>query len=124
MCGPGGTGWFSSATALFLAARWGHTPEVCELLQAQADVELPLTDGPPTALHVAAFHGHAPTVAVLLRAGADTSRMYQKLTARAWAAKNGHAATEKVFATHAGELTVGGGTSGSASPVLTFTGVG
>lgn len=97
---------FAGATALFLAARWGNTPEVVELVEAGANVdycqELQLPEA-PSPIHMAATNGHAAVVAVLLQAGADSSRLYYGMTPRQWAVHGGHAAVEHVFSVHGGE---------------------
>ena len=106
--GTGNVGWFTGATALLFAARWGHAEAAFELLRAGASVAGARVAGgiPPralptaTPLHVAAFHGHSMTVAVLLQHGADTERRFQNLKAEEWAAKCGHTAVLKMFTTH------------------------
>jgi hypothetical protein len=96
---------FAGATALLLAARWGNTPEVVELVQAGANVdycqELQLPEV-PSPIHMAASYGHAATVAVLLQAGADSSGLYYGMTPRQWAAHGRHLAVENVFSLHDG----------------------
>merc|ERR1712224_489926 len=84
---------FTGATALFLAARWGNTPEVIELVQAGARVDTcqEISEA-PSPIHMAALHGHAATVAVLLQAGANSRGLYYGMTPRQWAAHGGHKA--------------------------------
>ena len=77
-------GWFSHATALYFAARWGQVPEVAELVRAGANPDLPASLTSTVAgarelelaapLHVAAYFGHAAVVALLLQARCGTER--------------------------------------------------
>ena len=77
-------GWFSHATALYFAARWGQVPEVAELVRAGANPNLPASLTSTVAgaqelelaapLHVAAYFGHAAVVALLLQARCGTER--------------------------------------------------
>lgn len=101
------SGVFAGATALLLAARWGNTPEVVELVQAGANVDAPaVTDGGaggvalPSPIHLAALHGHAAVVAVLLQAGANSTTLYYGMTPWQWAAHGGYTAVEEVFSLH------------------------
>lgn len=108
-----GGGMFAGATALLLAARWGNTPEVVELVRAGASVDT-VAETDATArntserreaaspIHVAASCGHAAVVAVLLQAGADSTQLYYDMTARQWARHRGHSVVERVFALHSG----------------------